>query len=85
MKRIVALLLMSLSLMLAPLALCAATIHTKNSAGNDVTIETSSTGITVQDRYYQDQDKQTMAGPQIAAAAVHAVKDQQMRRAPSAR
>jgi hypothetical protein len=57
MKKIVALLLM-----LMPPALSAATTHAKNSAGNDVTIDTSSTGITVQERYYQDQEKQTIPG-----------------------
>jgi len=57
MKRILALLLM-----LMPQALFAATIHTKNSVGNDVTIDTSSTGITVQERYYQDQETQTIPG-----------------------
>jgi hypothetical protein len=45
-----------------PLGLYAATIQTKNSAGNPVTIDTAATGITVQDRYYQDQEPQTVPG-----------------------
>jgi len=49
------------ALLLAP-SLFAATIHTKNSVGNDVTIDTSATGITVQERYYQDQETQTVPG-----------------------
>lgn len=51
-----------LALLLMPLSLFAAAIHTKNSVGNDVTIDTSATGITVQERYYQDQETQTIPG-----------------------
>lgn len=43
-----------LATLLTPLTLFAATVNTKNSQGYDVTINTSSTGITVEERYYQD-------------------------------
>jgi hypothetical protein len=48
--------------LLTPLALFAATTVTKNSVGNEVTIDTASTGITVQERYYQDQETQSVPG-----------------------
>jgi hypothetical protein len=50
------------SLVLTVPSLLAATVNTKNSAGNDVTIDTSDTGITVHDRYYQDEEAQTTPG-----------------------
>lgn len=50
------------SFLLMPLTLMAATTVTKNSAGNEVTIDASSTGITVHERYYQDQETQTNPG-----------------------
>lgn len=50
------------TLLLAPFTLLAATTVTNNSVGNPVTIETSGTGITVHDRYYQDQETQSIPG-----------------------
>jgi hypothetical protein len=50
------------ALLLITPSLFAATVNTKNSAGNDVTIDTSATGITVHDRYYQDEEAQTVPG-----------------------
>jgi len=49
-----------IALLLTPLTLFAATVNTKNSLGYDVTINTSSTGISVEEQYYQDT--QTVPG-----------------------